>query len=143
MISETDIARQRDKVREAIDIIKEVRDEAGKDDKWAEQLSKATEILTSHSVWLRTIRPLTQRIIIVWRYVADAVVIILFCGLSALLGIVAAIAFSPQAPPFTLPPFALLFIAGMAGIVIVFALTLAITPLEQRKFDKQTPTPQV
>jgi ABC-type Fe3+-siderophore transport system permease subunit len=85
---------------------------------------------------------LTQRIIIVWRYVADAVVIILFCGLSALLGIVAAIAFSPQTPPFTLPPIPLLFIAGVAGIVIVFALVLAITRLEQRKFDEQTRTPQ-
>jgi ABC-type Fe3+-siderophore transport system permease subunit len=62
--------------------------------------------------------------------------------LSALLGIVAAIAFSPQTPPFTLPPFGLLFVSGVAGIVIVFALTLAKTRLEQRKFDKQTPTPQ-
>jgi hypothetical protein len=84
----------------------------------------------------------TQRIEIVWRYVADAVVIILFCGLSALLGIVAAIAFSPQTPPFTLPPFGLLFVSGAAGIVIVFALVLAKTRLEQRRFDKQTPTPQ-
>jgi hypothetical protein len=84
----------------------------------------------------------TQRIIIVFGYAAVAFVIILFCGLSALLGIVAAIAFSPQTPPFTLPPFGLLFVSGVAGIVIVFALTLAITRLEQRKFDKQTPTPQ-
>jgi hypothetical protein len=68
--------------------------------------------------------PLTQRIIIVWRYAAGAVAIILFCGLSALLGIVAAIAYSPATPPFTLPPLGLLFVSGVAGIVIVFALTL-------------------
>jgi len=53
--------------------------------------------------------------------VAGAVAIILFCGLSALLGIVAVIAFSPATPPFTLPPFGLLFVSGVAGIVIVFA----------------------
>ena len=60
-----------------------------------------------------------------WRYAAGAVAIILFCGLSSLLGIVAAIAFSPDTPPFTLPPFTLLLTAGVAGIVIVFALTMA------------------
>jgi TRAP-type C4-dicarboxylate transport system permease small subunit len=83
-----------------------------------------------------------QKIEIACRYASDAIVIIAFCGLSALLGIIAAIAFSPQTPPFTLPPFGLLFVSGVAGIVIVFALTLAATRLEQRKFDKQTPTPQ-
>jgi hypothetical protein len=62
-----------------------------------------------------------QKIEIACRYVAAAVVIIAFCGLSALLGIIAAIAFSPQTP-FTLPPFGLLFVSGVAGIVIVFAL---------------------
>jgi len=75
-----------------------------------------------------------------YRYVVAAVVIIAFCGLSALLGIIAAIAF--LTPPFTLPPFGLLFVSDVAGIVIVFALTLAATRLEQRKFDKQPPTPQ-
>ena len=57
-----------------------------------------------------------EKIEIACRYVVTAVVILAFCGLSALLGIIAAVAFSPQTPPFTL-----LFVSGVAGIVIVFA----------------------
>lgn len=73
-----------------------------------------------------------QKIEIAWRYVPDAVVIIAFCGLSALLGIIAAIGYSAKPPSLTL-----LFVAGGAGIIIVSILTMTKTWLETKKSDAQ------
>src|ERR1700730_6857927 len=73
-----------------------------------------------------------QKIEIAYRYVADAVVIIAFCGLSALLGIIAAIGYSATPPSSTL-----LFVAGGAGILIVSILTMTKTWLETKKSDAQ------
>jgi hypothetical protein len=74
-----------------------------------------------------------QKIIISWRYAASAVVIIVFCGISALLGIVAALAFSAETSSSSQ-----LFVAGGAGILIVLIVTIAITQLETKKADEQT-----
>jgi hypothetical protein len=74
-----------------------------------------------------------RKIEIAWRYVPDAIVIITFCGLSALLGIIAAIGYSPKTPSLTL-----LFVAGGAGILIVSILTMTMTWLETKKSDVQT-----
>jgi hypothetical protein len=63
--------------------------------------------------------------------VADAVVIIAFCGRSALLGIIAAIGYSIKTPSSTL-----LFVAGGAGILIVLILTMIMTWLETKKFER-------
>jgi hypothetical protein len=74
-----------------------------------------------------------QKIEIAWRYVPHAVVIISFCSLSALLGIIAAIEYSAKPPSLTL-----LFVAGGAGILIVSILTMTMTWLETKKSDVQT-----
>jgi hypothetical protein len=72
-----------------------------------------------------------QKIEFAYRYVADAVVIIAFCGLSALLGIIAAIGYSAKTPSSTL-----LFVAGGVGILIVLMLTMIMTWLETKKFER-------